>query len=165
MSKVNVDNVLADIFGQLDKGIKAEDISTKPKKAKRAKTLSDESMATFRLHESSMKPVSIVLRVTRVKCDCCNNVQVTPNKHLLLEKVDKHGNKHLTEFISIDDVNLPRKKEIVKGTSANCHWCFDKEDSVIKPVMSEAAWDEVEQVSDEQMEALLDVVFGSSDDE
>ncbi|ATB52678.1 hypothetical protein PVS_42 [Vibrio phage vB_VspS_VS-ABTNL-3] len=162
MSKVNVDNVLADIFGQLDKGVKAEDISTKPKKAKRAKTLSDESMATYRLEESSMKPVSIVLRVNQVKCECCGNVQVTPNKHLLLEKVDRHGNKHLTQFISIDDVNLPRKKEIVPSTSANCHWCFEKEESVIKPVMSEEAWDEVEQVSDEQMDALLDVVFGQN---
>lgn len=165
MAKVNVDNVLADIFGQLDKGVKAEDISTKPKKVKKQKTLSDESMATYRLHKPSMKPVSIVMRVYETHCTCCGNFSNMTNKHLLLEKVDKHGNKHLTRFISVDDVNLPRKVETVKTETAHCVWCFNKPETEIKPVMSEEAWDDVEQVSDEQMDALLDVVFGGSDDE
>lgn len=165
MAKVNVDNVLADIFGQLDKGVKAEDVSTKPKKARKPKTLSDESMATYRLHKPSMQPVSIVMRVYSTHCTCCGKFSNMPNKHLLLEKVDKHGNKHLTRFISVDDVNLPRKVEEVKTETANCTWCFMRGDSEIKPVMSEEAWNDIEEVTDEQMDELLDVVFGGSDDE
>lgn len=165
MAKINVDNVLADIFGQLDKGVKAEDVTTKPKKARKEKTLSDESMATHRLHKPSMKPVSIVMRVYSTRCACCGKFSNMPNKHLLLEKVDKHGNKHLTQFISVDDVHLPRKVEEVRTEVANCTECFMKVGTEIKPVMSEEAWNEIEQVSDEQMDALLDVVFGSDGDD
>lgn len=165
MNKHDVEDILGCIFGQLDKGVKAEDITTKPKKARKPKTLSDESMATYRLHKPSMQPVSIVLRVYSNHCTCCGKFSNMPNKHLLLEKQDKHGNKHLTRFISIDDVNLPRKVEEVRTEVANCSWCFLLKATEIKPVMSEEAWNDIEEVSDEQMDALLDVVFGNDPEE
>lgn len=159
---IDVNALLGNLLGNLDKGIPLEQVGKKPKK-KKEKTLLDEAIATPRLNKSSLRSVRIVMLVNEVTCECCGGVVKYANKHVLCEKIDKHGNKLQTRFMDEEDLKLPREFVVRKSTSANCVECFMEGE--IKEVISQEAAASLEPVSEHEIDELLEVVFGDNDDE
>lgn len=162
MAKVNTDDLLANLLSNLGKGVALEDAGKKPKK-KKEKTLMDEAIATPRLNKPSLKTTRIVMIVNETTCECCGTVEKHVNKHVLCEKVDKHGNKLQTRFIDEDDLKAPRAFEVVKSTTANCMECFM--DGEINEVLSQEAIDSIAPVTEQEVDNLLEAVFGEKNDE
>lgn len=140
---VDVNALLGNLLGNLDKGVALDSVGKKPKK-KKEKTLMDEAIAVPRLNKPSLKTTRLVMIVHRTTCECCDGVQEHANKYVLAEKVDKHGNVLQTQYISEDDKGVKREKEYVDSTAAMCLECF--ETGEVQPVMSQEAWDKTEPV-------------------
>lgn len=154
-SPVDVSALLGNLLKNLDKGVSLAEVGKK-EKVKKEKTLLDESMEIPRLHKPSLTTTRLVLRVNRITCECCGAVVEYANKHVLVEKVDKHGNLLQTRFISEDDMAYPREFVYVDNTSANCLVCF--ESGKVKPVLSEEAWDSIEPVNKPGIDDLLALI-------
>jgi hypothetical protein len=155
--KVDVNALLGNLLTNLDKGVALEDAG-KEKKKKKEKTLMDEAIATPRLNKPSLKTTRLVLIVNTTVCMCCGREHRHVNKHVLCEKVDKHGNKLQTRFIDEEDLQAPREMVEHTSTVANCEECFLEGE--IKTVVSQDALDSIEPVSEGEVDALLEAVFG-----
>ncbi len=153
---VDVNALLGNLLGNLDKGVALDSVGKKPR-VKKEKTLMDEAIATPRLNKPSLTTTRLVLIVHRTTCECCGKVTEHANKYVLAEKVDKHGNTLQTHYISEDDKDVRREKEFVDSTTAMCCECFFEGD--VKAVMSQEAWDKTEPVGDKpSVDDLLKLV-------
>lgn len=154
MAKIDVDALLGDIMGALDKGVKPADVQSavkKEKRAKKGKTLTEESVQVFRFHKPSMTTEAVVLMVTRHTCSCCGDVKYAENKHLFAKKKDKHGNLHYTRYLQEEDCkDAIRLVEYRDVEVAVCMECFTTEE--LKPVLSEEAFNSIHPVEEQVME-------------
>lgn len=132
---VNVDALLGNLLGNLDKGIIG---ITKEKKEKKVVNLRDESIITRRMDKPTITSKKIVLLVHKTVC-ACGECYVMPNKHLLVEKVDKWGNLHRTRFLLQSEIDsLPRTSEVLEYKVDVCLACLADSENV-KPVVDDSA--------------------------
>ena len=132
---VNVDNLLGNLLGNLDKGI----MSSKKTKVKKSPKIQDVNKATYRLHKPTLESVKIVLLVHVNTCLCCGESTGAANKHVLVEKRDKWSNMHRTRFLTQEDIEkCPRVVEYVEHDVPACVVCFEK-GCELEPVLTEDA--------------------------
>lgn len=149
---VNVDNLLGDLFGKLDKGESV--VEKKEKKAKRQRLIGEEQRYTYKLHEPTMKSVALVLERHEYVCSC-GAVHAAPNLHILCIKEDKYGNRHETQFMTKSDIDeLPRMERPVKFKVQACQNCFQT--AALTPVCTDEAKERIEEINvDDEISKLL----------
>lgn len=152
MAGVNVDNLLGDLFGKLDKGESV--IKKDAKKKRRQRYVNEEEKFTYRLHEPTLKSVALVLEEHVYVCSC-GAKHKAPNLHVLCVKEDKHGNRHETTFMTQSDIDeLPRMVRPIEFQVRACADCFH--DAKLKPVCDDDAKETLKEVEvDAEITKLL----------
>ena len=130
MTAINVDNILKDLMTSIDDGSAFKEIKKAGKKAK-DKAVKQAQPNVFKFHKPSLEPVAIVILYTEVTCLACGCHSHVTGKYPLVEKEDKHGNKHYTKFLTPSNITeLPRRKLFLKDTTSVCYRCFEEADLV-----------------------------------